>query len=99
MPSRTYKLLEIVGISENSVHQAVQNAIARAGTTLSGLGWFEVTQIRGLITDAKVSEFQVTVKVGFRLMDEAEVKKAKRSRRTAVPSEATGGPDWVEDHF
>ena len=99
MPSRTYKLLEIVGISETSVHQAVQNAIARAGSTLSGLGWFEVTQIRGLIKDAKVSEFQVTVKVGFRLMDESEVKKAKRSRRTAVPGGATGGPDWVEDHF
>ena len=35
MPSRTYKLLEIVGISELSVHQAVQNAIARAGSTLT----------------------------------------------------------------
>ena len=58
-----------------------------------------MTQIRGLIKDAKVSEFQVTVKVGFRLMDEVEVKKAKKSRRTAVAAGETGGPDWVEDHF
>jgi hypothetical protein len=97
MPNRTYKLLEVVGISENSVHQAVENAVTRAASTLSGIGWFEVTQIRGLVRDAKVSEFQVTVKIGFRLMDSTEVKKAKRGRRTAG---ATDSPDaWVDDHF
>jgi hypothetical protein len=97
MPNRTYKLLEVVGISENSVHQAVENAVTRAASTLSGIGWFEVMQIRGLVRDSKVSEFQVTVKIGFRLMEAGEVKKAKRGRRTAVAGEA---PDaWVDDHF
>jgi len=97
MPNRTYKLLEVVGVSEESVQQAVRNAVNRAGATLSGLGWFEVTQIRGTIKDADVTEFQVTVKIGFRLMDSNEVKKAKRSRRSAGDA---GNPDaWVDDHF
>lgn len=97
MPDRTYKLLEVVGISEESVQQAVRNAIARAGSTLSGLGWFEVTQIRGLIKDAAVTEFQVTVKIGFRLLNPGEVKKAKSKRRSAGQAEDPN--DWVEDHF
>ena len=96
MPDRTYKLVEIIGISEESVHQAVQNAIARAGASLKGLGWFEVTQIRGLIKDDKVSEFQVTVKIGFRVLNPTEVKSAQRTRRTT----AGGAPDaWIDDHF
>ena len=43
MPNRTYKILEVVGVSEDSVQQAVRNAVTRAGSTLSGLDWFEVT--------------------------------------------------------
>jgi len=97
MPDRTYKLLEVVGVSEESVQTAVRNAVARAGSTLSALGWFEVTQIRGLIKGDKVTEFQVTVKIGFRLLSGDDVQKAKRVRRTA--GEAANGPDVMDDHF
>ena len=44
------------------------NAIAEARKSLSGLMWFEVTEFRGAITD-KGTEFQATVKMGFRLKD------------------------------
>jgi flavin-binding protein dodecin len=97
MPNRTYKLLEVVGVSEESVGQAVRNAIARTSASLTGLGWFEVTQIRGSIKDADVTQFQVTVKIGFRLMEPGEVKDAKRARRRGTE---VGPPDaWIEDHF
>jgi len=33
------------------------------------LSWFEVTQIRGQISNGDVSQFQVTMKVGFRILD------------------------------
>jgi dodecin len=65
--SHTYRVTEIVGCSDESLHHAVRNAIARAGTTLRNLDWFEVTEIRGKIQDGLVGEFQVGVKVGFRL--------------------------------
>ena len=73
MDSRTYKLIEIVGVSEESYAAATKNAIDRASQTLKGLGWFEVTELRGLIQDGKVSEYQVTLKVGFRLLDAADL--------------------------
>jgi len=67
MDARTYKLIELVGISNESYSEATKNAIARASETLRGLGWFEVTELRGLIQDGEISEYQVTLKVGFRL--------------------------------
>ena len=74
MPEKTYKLIELVGVSENSVQEAVRNAVTRASQTLKGLDWFEVIEIRGLVKDGKVSQFQVKLKVGFRLLSEDEIK-------------------------
>jgi len=70
MPDKTFKLVELVGVSDQSIQQAVRNAIKRASVSLKGLSWFEVTQIRGQIADGDVSQFQVTLKVGFRILDE-----------------------------
>jgi flavin-binding protein dodecin len=66
---RTYKLIELVGVSSESYADATQNAVARASSTLKGLGWFQVTELRGLIQDGAISEYQVTLKVGFRLLE------------------------------
>ncbi len=66
---RTYKLIELVGVSSESYAEATQNAVQRAGETLRGLGWFQVTELRGLIQNGVISEYQVTLKVGFRLLD------------------------------
>ncbi|MEW6300266.1 MAG: dodecin [Thermodesulfobacteriota bacterium] len=68
MPEKTYKLIELVGVSATSMEEAIQNAIARANQTLKNLDWFEVVEARGLIQDGKVSQFQVKLKVGFRLI-------------------------------
>ncbi len=62
-----YSISEVVGVSTESVEQAVRNALKRANETLRNLDWFEVTEIRGSIGGAEVREFQVTVKIGFKL--------------------------------
>jgi len=64
---RTYKKLEIVGTSPNSIEAAIQNAIAETSKSVSNLDWFEVVETRGHIIDNKVSHFQVTIKIGFRI--------------------------------
>ena len=64
---RTYKKIEVVGVSEKSFAEAVKNAVAKAHKTLRNLDWFEVVEMRGLIQKGQVKEFQVTVKIGFRL--------------------------------
>ena len=53
MDARTYKLIELVGVSNESYSEATKNAIARASETLRGLGWFEVTELRGLIQNGR----------------------------------------------
>ena len=76
MPDKTYKLIELVGVSPDSVQQAIRNAITRASDSLKGIDWFEVTEIRGLVQSGQVSEFQVKLKVGFRILSEQELKGA-----------------------
>ncbi len=65
MTAPVYKHVEVTGTSATSMDDAIQNAIRRAGVTLRNLRWFEVTEIRGAISDAKVEAWQVTVKIGF----------------------------------
>jgi dodecin len=76
MPDKTYKIIELVGVSEESIQQAIRNAITRASETLKGLDWFEMTEVRGLVKDGQVDQFQVTVKVGFRILSEGEMRGA-----------------------
>ncbi|HHJ37899.1 MAG: hypothetical protein AXA67_07925 [Methylothermaceae bacteria B42] len=65
----TYKVIEIVGSSPDSIDQAIRNAIAKASKTLKHLNWFQVTETRGHIVNGEVGHFQVVLKVGFRLED------------------------------
>ena len=67
-PGRTYKKVEIIGISSISMEDAIQQAILKAQQSLDKLSWFEVQEFRGHIGDGgKISEYQVTVKVAFEL--------------------------------
>jgi flavin-binding protein dodecin len=74
MDPRTYKVIELVGVSDVSYDDAVKRAIERASKTLKGLGWFRVTDLRGLIRDGEVAEYQITMQVGFRLLNEADLQ-------------------------
>ncbi len=67
MSGHVYRVTEVVGSSAEGIDDAVRTAIARASETLHGLDWFEVTEIRGRIEDGRIDEYQVGVKVGFRL--------------------------------
>jgi flavin-binding protein dodecin len=64
-----YRVSEIVGTSSESIDAAIRNGIGRAATTLHNLDWFEVTEIRGHLTEGDIAHFQVGLKVGFRLDD------------------------------
>jgi flavin-binding protein dodecin len=67
--SPTYKLVELVGVSDESYAIATKNAVDRARQTLRGLGWFQVTELRGQIQDGEFTEYQTTAKIGFHLLD------------------------------
>ena len=63
----TYKKVELVGSSVNSIEEAINNALAEANKTIKNLEGFEVTETRGHIENGKAAHFQVTLKVGFRI--------------------------------
>ena len=65
--AHVYKMLDLVGSSEKSIEDAIQNAITRASKTIREMKWFEVVQTRGHIEDGKVAHYQVTLRVGFTL--------------------------------
>lgn len=69
MPDHVYKVIELVGSSEQSISQAIDNAVSKAAQTVRHLGWFEVQQVRGHIENGKVKHYQVTLKAGFTLED------------------------------
>lgn len=67
--SKTYKLIRLVGTSEKTYEDAIQNAISDARESLHDLDWFQVVEQRGRIdTTGKVVEFQVILDVGFRII-------------------------------
>ncbi len=65
--SGTYKVIELVGTSPSSFAEAAKSAVAEASKTVRHMDWFEVVNERGTIAKGKVAEFQVTLKVGFKI--------------------------------
>jgi flavin-binding protein dodecin len=63
----TYKMLELVGTSPTSFAEATKAAIAESSKTVHHMDWFEVVRESGRIADGKVTEFQVTLKIGFKI--------------------------------
>ncbi len=69
MSDHVYKKIEITGTSSEGQDDAIRQAIKRASETIKGMSWFEVVESRGRIKDGGVEQFQVTLKIGFRLKD------------------------------
>lgn len=64
---QVYKITEIVGTSPLSFAEAVKAGVAEAAKTVRHMQWFEVSELRGRIAEGKVEEFQVTLKIGFKI--------------------------------
>ena len=67
MASSVYEMIELVGTSSKSIEDAVNNALAsKAAKKQSDQRWLQVLETRGAIKNGKVTEWQVTVKVGMK---------------------------------
>ncbi|WP_274474636.1 dodecin [Mangrovimonas aestuarii] len=69
MDEHIYKKIEIVGTSEKSSDDAIENALKRASSSIQNLRWFEVVDIRGAVSNGKVERWQATIKIGFTMKD------------------------------
>ena len=61
----TYKKIELTGTSDSSIEEAVGIALEKASESVRNMRWFEITEVRGAVDGQKVSQWQVTLKVGF----------------------------------
>jgi flavin-binding protein dodecin len=62
-----FKSLELVGTSEQSFDDAARTAVKRAGETIRDMEWMEVVEQRGYIRGGEIHEYQVKVRVWFKL--------------------------------
>jgi hypothetical protein len=69
MSNKVYKKIEITGTSEVSLEDAIQGAVSKASQTVRNMRWFEVVETRGALEDGQVTQWQVTLKIGFGLDD------------------------------
>jgi flavin-binding protein dodecin len=80
MQNETYVKTEVVGTLGMSVTDAIASAIATASRSLRNLEWFEVVSVRGKISDNKVGNYQVTLKLG--LLYEPKTEQSDSDRPT-----------------
>ncbi len=66
MPDSVYKVIELVGTSEQSWEKAAAAAVERAAKTLRDLRVAEVSQLDMALKDGKVEAYRVKVKVSFK---------------------------------
>jgi dodecin len=63
----TYKVTELIGTSPVSFAEATRAAVVEAAKTIRHMDWFEVMEQRGRIREGKVEEFQVRLRIGFKI--------------------------------
>lgn len=90
-----YKIVELVGSSPSSIEDAIKSAIARAHKTLRNLRWFEVVETRGHVENGAVHHYQVKLKVGFTLEEDATLTPQGKSVRADEPL-TNDAEDWSD---
>jgi flavin-binding protein dodecin len=66
--SKTFEVIERVGISTEGVTEAVKEVVLEANAEKK-IGWFEVMEQRGRVTSEGKVEFQVKVRLGRKLKE------------------------------
>lgn len=63
----TIKVLELVGVSEKSWHDAVETALAEAQRTVRNITGLDVLHTTAKVTDGRIREYHANVKFAFRV--------------------------------
>jgi hypothetical protein len=66
MAESVYKVIELVGTSEESWEKAARAAVERAGASLRDLRIAEISELDMQIKDGKVDTYRAKVKVSFK---------------------------------
>ena len=64
------KTIKLTGMSANSIEDAVQLAVSRAGVTISGIHTAQVNEVSASVENNKVVRWKVTVSLTFQVQDQ-----------------------------
>ena len=59
------KIVEIMGISDESFEDAVRNAVSKTADSIKGITGVEVVAQTARVKDGKVTQFHATCKIAF----------------------------------
>lgn len=59
------KIIEIMGISNESFGDAVDKAVAKAAESINGITTVEVIRQTGSVVDGRIVRYEATVKLSF----------------------------------
>jgi dodecin len=62
-----YKYIDIVGTSETSITDAVNNAFKEASKTVKNIQWGEMGKVTFKLTTEQKIEYQAEVRIGFKI--------------------------------
>jgi flavin-binding protein dodecin len=66
MAGSTYKIIELVGTSDQSWEEAAKNAVETAGESLKDLRIAEITKLDLTIENGKVTFYRARINVSFK---------------------------------
>jgi len=66
MAESVYKVIELIGSSENGWEEAVSNAVSKAAESLRDIRICEVDQLDTKIIDNKIVAYRARVKLSFK---------------------------------
>lgn len=69
MSDNVYRTIKVTGSSTESVAEAIKKGVAATSASVDDVEWFEVTSIRGHVTDGTVEHFQVTMDIGHQVTE------------------------------
>ncbi|HVN88559.1 MAG TPA: dodecin family protein [Candidatus Binataceae bacterium] len=64
------KIIDLIGVSTNSIEDAVQIALARAGVTIKGIHHVHVEDISATVDENQVTQWRVAIKASFVVRDQ-----------------------------
>jgi flavin-binding protein dodecin len=63
--SGAVKVIEVIGISQDGFEAAVDNAVAKAAESISGITGVEVQNLSARVSEGKVVQYRANVKLAF----------------------------------
>ena len=69
------KVIEVIASSKNSFEDAIKKGISRATESVSDVSGAWIKDQKVVLTDGKITEYRVVMKVTFVLKDKAKGKK------------------------